>query len=136
MKTKLLCLLSLVLFVESATAGFGSTLSRLFLDRSPDAHAEALARLAVTLEGNAFASWANPAGLATGPGLTASVSTSSPYFFLDESRFSYLSAAYQLSARFVVGFSRYHFNFGERQFITGRVRFRSTASTHGVQRFV
>jgi hypothetical protein len=121
MKTKYLRLLlglSLLLFVESATAEYGGSLSRLFLDRSPDARAEALGRLAVTLEGSAFASWANPAAVATVPGLTASFSTSSPYFILNEGRFLYLSAAYRVSARFAVGLSRYHFNFGESQLIT------------------
>jgi hypothetical protein len=89
-----------------------------FFNRLPSARAEAMGRGYVSVDGDMAGVFFNPASIATLNGLAVNGSFSSPYYLLENARYSFFSAGYGINKYLSAGMSRNHFDYGENLFLT------------------
>ena len=109
-----------LLFTMSAISQpvYNNAYSEIFFGRQPSARAEALGRSYVAMHGDIMTTFYNPAGLTSLQGVSASASYASPYYTPGTS-YNYLGASYSVADLGVIAFSRYQFQQGETEIISG-----------------
>lgn len=97
-RMKILLLLVLTFTGDSLRSqSYNGAFFESFYGRNPSARAEALGRCGVSLIGDPFSHYANPASLATIYGGIAGIAHSSGYYASPEAKFDYLTIAYRFS---------------------------------------
>jgi len=106
-----------VALLLNAYAAFGEykgVLEELFFYHHPSARAEAMGKGYVAIDGDLFASFYNPAGLASVRGILVTGSyLPTPFYLLEKSSLSFVGGSFQIGDYGVVGLSRYHLSYGE-----------------------
>jgi len=115
--------------------GYNGALKELFFYHHPSARAEAMGRGYVAIDGDLFASFYNPAGLASARGiLVAGSYLPSPLLLLERSSLSFIGGSFQIGDYGVVGLSRYHLSYGE-MLLWNRKRQQAEELTPGVSMY-
>ncbi len=103
-----------LLVAYPALAGYIGALEELFFYHHPSARAEAMGKGYVAIDGDLFASFYNPAGLASARGILVTGSyLPTPFYLLEKSSLSFIGGSFQIGDYGVVGLSRYHLSYGE-----------------------
>jgi len=106
-----------VALLVNAYAAFGEykgVLEELFFYHHTSARAEAMGKGYVAIDGDFFASFYNPAGLASAKGILAAGSyLPTPLYVMEKSSLSFIGGSFQIGDYGVVGLSRYHLSYGE-----------------------
>ncbi len=98
---------------DSYSQNYKGTLSELFFGRQPSARADAMGRGFVSVNGDAFSYFYNPAGMASLNGLSLTGTFTGKYYLLDSSKYNFFSASYKIKDYGTIGFSRDYFTYGE-----------------------
>ncbi len=110
-----LVLLGFLLVAYPALGGYNGVLGELFFHHLPSARAEAMGRGYVAIDGDLFANFYNPAGLASARGALVTGSyLPSPLLLLKKSSLSFIGGGFQIGDYGVVALSRCHLSFGRR----------------------
>jgi hypothetical protein len=83
-----------------------------YFDRQPSAKAEAMGRGSVANETDAFGCLYNPALISLNNGLCLSASIASPYYLLEDAKFSFIGITYTSKDYGSLGFCRYNYDDG------------------------
>jgi hypothetical protein len=106
------CFLIIALPISSSSQTYNDNVHEIFSGRQPSARAEALGRSAVSVEGDIYSCYFNPAGLASLSGPTVGGSYAEPYYGLKAAKYYYGAAAYRFPSVGSIGVSYFQFRYG------------------------
>jgi len=130
-----LIFVGIFLIVYPALGGYNGVLGELFFYHHPSARAEAMGKGYVAIGGDPFASFYNPAGLASARGiLVAGSYLPTPLYLLEKSSLSFIGGSFQIGDYGVVGLSRYHLSLG-KVLLWNRKRQQAEEFTPGVSMY-
>ncbi len=81
-----------------------------FLEQHPSAKANAMGHGMTALSDGAFSAYYNPAGIIANAGFSAAYSEISPYYFIDDARYSYFGLTQEWGNWGTIGLSQYKFD--------------------------
>ena len=110
---KFIALLIFLIPLISIAQDYREFLKTSFLGRQPSARAEALGKGYSAMDGDLSSIFYNPAGTATLKGLELNSSFASPYYHLEDAKYTFLAAGFNINKYLTVGVSYNHFDTGE-----------------------